>query len=103
MLGACGVATSGTDYRRWKQGGRWSHHLIDPRTGLPAQTDVVTATVVAPNALLAEMAAKTVLILGSGPGLDWLENQPGFAALVVLETGEILFSHHLEAYFWRPQ
>jgi thiamine biosynthesis lipoprotein len=102
MLGKCGVATSGTDYRRWKQGGRWSHHLIDPRTGQPAQTDVVTVTVIAPDALQAEMAAKTALILGSGPGLEWLAARPEFPALLVLETGEFLYSHHFEDYFWRP-
>ena len=100
MLGACGVATSGTDYRRWKQGGRWSHHIIDPRTGQPAQSDVVTATVIAPNAMTAEMAAKAVLIAGSQRGLEWIEARPELSALLVLETGEILNSHHLEQYFW---
>ncbi|MCX6065456.1 MAG: FAD:protein FMN transferase [Chloroflexi bacterium] len=101
MLGACGVATSGTDYRRWKQGGRWSHHIIDPRTGQPAVTDVVTATVIAPDALMAEMAAKTVLILGSMKGLEWLAERPAFSALLVLETGQVLLSNHMGNYFWR--
>lgn len=99
-LGGCGVATSGTDYRRWKQGGLWRHHLIDPRTGQPAQTDVVTATVIAPNVLLAEMAAKATLILGSARGLDWIEARPEFAALLVLETGEIYPSQRLEQFLW---
>lgn len=103
MLGACGVATSGTDYRRWKQGGRWSHHIIDPRSGQPAQTDIVTATVIAPNAMQAEMAAKAALILGSERGLAWIEERPLFSAMLVLETGDILYSNHMEQHFWRPQ
>jgi thiamine biosynthesis lipoprotein len=103
MLGAGGVATSGTDYRRWKQGGRWNHHIIDPRSGQPAQTDVVTATVIAPNALQAEMAAKAVVILGGDRGLDWIEKRPGFSAMLVLETGDILYSTHMEHFFWRSQ
>lgn len=102
MLGACGVATSGTDYRRWKQGGRWNHHIIDPRNGQPAQTDVVTATVIAPDALQAEMAAKAVLILGSERGWEWIEDRPGFSAMLVLENGDIIYSNHMEHYFWRP-
>ena len=101
MVGACGVATSGTDYRRWKQGGRWSHHIIDPRTGQPAQTDVVTATIVAPTAMQAEMAAKVTLISGSEYGLKWIEAQPQLAAMLVLETGDILYSNHIQQYFWR--
>jgi FAD:protein FMN transferase len=101
MLGACGIATSGTDYRRWKQGGHWNHHIIDPRTGQPAQTDIVAATVVAPTAMTAEMAAKTVLISGSERGLEWIEARPELAAMLVLETGEILYSNYMEQLLWR--
>lgn len=100
-LGAGGVATSGTDYRRWKQGGRWNHHIIDPRTGQPAQTDLIAATVIAPSATQAEMAAKTALILGSQRGLEWIEARPEFSAFLVLESGEILFNKKMEKYFWR--
>ena len=60
-----GVATSGTTIHRWQLAdGRVSHHLIDRRTGRPAQTDVVQATVVAPSAREAEMFAKSAVILG---------------------------------------
>ncbi len=52
------VATSGQDYRRWQQNGEHRHHIIDPRTGKPADTDVFTATVVAPQIWQAEAAAK---------------------------------------------
>jgi thiamine biosynthesis lipoprotein len=101
MLGRCGVATSGTDYRRWKQGGHWNHHIIDPRTGIPAQTDVVTATVIAPDAMQAEMAAKVALISGSEQGLEWIESNPQFATLLVLETSEVLMSSRMEQFLWR--
>jgi thiamine biosynthesis lipoprotein len=101
MLGMCGVATSGTDYRRWKQGGRWNHHIIDPRSGQPAQTDVVAATVIAPNAMTAEMAAKAVLISGSEHGLEWIEARPELSAMLVLETGELFYSNRLEQFLWR--
>jgi len=100
-LGACGVATSGTDYRRWKQGGRWNHHIIDPRTGQPAQTDLISATIIAPTVTQAEMAAKTALILGSQNGLEWINARPEFSALLVLETGESFCSNHMEQFFWR--
>jgi thiamine biosynthesis lipoprotein len=99
-LGKCGVATSGTDYRRWKQGGRLSHHIIDPRSGQPAQTDVIAATVVASTVLEAEMAAKTALILGSQSGMKWLEAQAGFAGLLILENGEMLYSSRMDSLVW---
>jgi thiamine biosynthesis lipoprotein len=93
-----GVATSGRDFRRWKEGGKWRHHVIDPRTGSPAETDVVTATVVAPSALEAEVAAKTCFILGSSAGLRWVERRPELAALVVREDGKVLRSRALKRY-----
>jgi len=99
-LGRCGVATSGTDYRRWQQDGVWKHHIIDPRTGEPAETDVVSATVIAPNVVDAEMAAKVALISGSHAGMAWLDANPLFAGLLVLENGQRLYSQRFEKYLW---
>ena len=95
------VATSGRDYRRWQHNGVWQHHILDPRSGRPACTDVLSATVVAPKMLLAECAAKVLLILGSRAGIQWIEAQANLAALVVLENGEILRSQRMKAYLWQ--
>jgi FAD:protein FMN transferase len=95
-----GIATSGRDRRRWKSGGRWQHHIIDPRTGQPAQTDVFSATVIAPSVIEAEMASKVVLILGSQQGLGWLRNHPQMAGLVILEDEQILESNNFNQYRW---
>ncbi len=96
-----GVATSGRDYRRWQREGVWQHHIIDPRTGLPAETDVLSATVVAPSARQAEVAAKVTLILGNNEGLKWLEARPSLAGLLVLENGQVVRSRRLKQYLWR--
>jgi thiamine biosynthesis lipoprotein len=86
---AC-VVTSGTDYRRWQSSdGRALHHLVDPRTGEPAQSDVVCATVAHPSGAAAEAYAKALLIRGSANGLDWLNTQWGAAGLVVCQDGSV--------------
>lgn len=94
----CGVASSATDRRRWMQGDQVRHHIIDPRTGLPAKSDVVSATVVAATAVEAEAAAKSILIRGSLDGLDWLEANPALAGLLILEDGQILYSQKIMEY-----
>jgi thiamine biosynthesis lipoprotein len=94
-----GVATSGRDYRHWMKNGVPQHHIIDPRSGQPAETDLLSATVVAPNVMVAETAAKTVMILGSHLGLDWLEAQDGLAGLVVLEDGTVMYSKDSQTVF----
>jgi thiamine biosynthesis lipoprotein len=58
------VATSAVTKRVWKQGEKQRHHLIDPRTGEPAQTDWLSVTVIAPHAYEAEVFAKALLIGG---------------------------------------
>jgi thiamine biosynthesis lipoprotein len=88
LLSGGAVATSGRDYRRWRQGERERHHIIDPRSGEPADTDVLSATVLAPTAVMAESAAKAALILGSRDGMAWIEAHPQLAALLVLENGQ---------------
>jgi len=64
------VCTSGTTVRRW---GHSMHHLIDPRTGMPAKTDVAEASVVTDSALRGEVYAKSAILLGAAAGTAFLE------------------------------
>ena len=93
-----GVATSGTDYRRWMRNDREVSHIIDPRTNQPVESDVLTSTVIAPNTMEAEMAAKTSLLLGSQAGLNWLQNRPALAGLMVLQDGSVLRTDNTKDY-----
>jgi FAD:protein FMN transferase len=94
------LATSSTAARRWAGG----HHLIDPRTSRPVETDLVSVSVTAPTVVRAEVAAKVVLILGYTAGLVWLEGQPGLEALAVTEGGQALGTPGLEACLaWSPE
>jgi len=61
-LSAGALATSGRDRRRWRRGGRELHHLIDPRTGRPAETPLLRVTVVAGTAVQAEVLAKAAFL-----------------------------------------
>ena len=59
------IVTSSVARRRWQQAGKTQHHLIDPRTQQPAETDWLSVTVIAPHAAEAEVYAKSLLIVGS--------------------------------------
>ncbi len=83
------LATSTIAKRRWRQNGRIMHHLIDPRTGRPAQTDALSVTVVSARTVLAEVFAKVALILGVERGLAFLEAQPDTEGLVFTAEAEI--------------
>ena len=62
--------TSGTSKRRW---GHSMHHLIDPRTGMPAKTDLAEVSVVTDSALRGEVYAKSAVLLGASLGIAFLE------------------------------
>ncbi len=84
------IATSGITRRRWQTAAGERHHLIDPRTGAPALTDLLSVTVVAPAAAEAEVAAKGVLLLGSELGRAALALAPEYAGLLVRRDGRLL-------------
>ncbi len=83
------VATSGLDTRLWlAPDGTPRHHLLDPSTGHPAWTGLITATALAPTALEAEVLAKAALLSGPRRAAFWLRRHGG---LVVRDDGEVEF------------
>ena len=80
-----GLATSGTERRRWRVGGAVQHHLIDPRTGVPARTDLVRVTAIGRDAVDAEVLAKTLFLDGSRTALA-----AGVPAVLVTTDGRTL-------------
>jgi len=78
------IATTGRDRRRWRRNGRERHHLIDPATGRPAETDLLRVTVVAPTAVEAEVLAKSLFLGG--------ERDAAATAVLVSEDGHTAFT-----------
>lgn len=91
-----GVATSGTTVHRGKKAGKTWHHLIDPRTRKPAQTDVLLATVCDDFALRADVLASCAVILGGTRGLQFLKEQKVKAAVLQCQTPQGM--HYIEHY-----
>ena len=66
-----GVASSSTRVRRWRRGEVELHHIIDPRTGCPAQTPWRLATVVADTCVDANIASTASIVRGTA-AVEWL-------------------------------
>lgn len=95
-----GIATSSAVKRRWQdQGGSVRHHIVDPRTGQSARTDLAQVTVIAPDAVMAEVYAKCALLLGADEGPAWLERaNPRCAMIGVQNDGALVYGGDLETY-----
>jgi thiamine biosynthesis lipoprotein len=82
------VATSSTMVRRWSRGGQPAHHVIDPRTGLPAREVWRTVTVAAATCVGANTASTAALVLGE-EAPEWLRSR-GLPARLVTPEGAAL-------------
>lgn len=84
----CGVATSG-NYRNFhKEGEKIFGHTISPVTGYPVETDVISATVIAPNCMLADGAATACMASGSRLAKEML-SRLGFEGMLILSDSTI--------------
>jgi FAD:protein FMN transferase len=88
-LSDCAIATSSVAHRRWRFGNRAQHHLIDPRTGRPARSGILAATVIAPSVARAETLAKAALLLGPTAGVHFLDSFSDVEGLAVLDGGYV--------------
>jgi len=85
------LTSSGIDYRTWETNGRRQHHLIDPASGAPADTDCLTVTVLGNDGAQAEAWATAALVAGSRAGLEALK-EAELAGLLVTQYGVVLLT-----------
>ena len=85
----CGVATSGNyrNYRDLPTEGRIGH-TISPRTGMPIATRTLSATVIAPSAMLADAFATAAMAMPTDSAVRMLESIPQVSALLVTADPE---------------
>jgi thiamine biosynthesis lipoprotein len=100
MIGDRAVTTSGS-YRKFREvaTGRISH-VIDPHTGFPAQTDIISATVVAKDALTADGYDNALLVMGLRKALTWLANRPDLQAYFIYKKPNGMVSDTATANFY---
>ena len=87
-LTAGGLATSGADRRRWLTDDGEQHHLIDPTTGHPGQSDLARVTAVSHSAVEAEVHAKALFLAGERAATAEADAL-GIAAVFVTTDGRV--------------
>ena len=84
------AVTSGT-YERGFEGndGKWYHHILDPQTGLPAETDLVSATLLMTSSMSADALATAFIVVGSERALA-MAAEMGVDAVFITKDGQTL-------------
>ncbi|MPM78812.1 FAD:protein FMN transferase [bioreactor metagenome] len=89
------VATSGAYERYFEQDGVVYHHIIDPSTGYPARSGLLSVTVVSPSGAVADAMSTALFVLGEEKGLALWRASEDFEAVLVREDGTVLITQGL--------
>lgn len=105
--GYCGVlsledraaVTSGGYERYFEAEGRTYIHILDPRTGRPAETDLLSVTVVAEDGARADALSTALFLMGREGAVDFWRAYGGFEMVVVTEDQQVFVTEGLENNF----
>lgn len=89
------VVTSGNYEKYINFNGKRYTHIIDPRTGYPS-TGIISVTVFAPKAELADALATSVFVMGKEAGLDRINQLPKIECIIIDDKGNITKSKNIE-------
>ena len=84
------VVTSGVYERAFVRDGRVLHHILDPRTGKPAETDVLSVTVIADKSLDADGYTTALIVMGADQALTFAEQSPSIEAILLTTNARLL-------------
>ena len=85
------VVTSGIYERGFTIDGVRYHHILSPWTGLPSDSDLASATIIAESSMDADALATACIVLGSEKALQ-LTQENGYPALMILRDGTVMMN-----------
>ncbi len=83
----CGVVTSGNYRKYYEKDGRKYSHTIDPRTGYPVNHNLLSATIVAPDAVTADAYATYCMVIGLEAAKDFINSKSDVEGYLIYDDG----------------
>jgi thiamine biosynthesis lipoprotein len=93
------VTTSGKFQKYKKMGDSVISHVLDPRTGYPVKNDLVSVTVLAKNAMLADGLDNAFMVMGIKETMEWLDKNPNIGVFMVYRKKDGSLADTANGYF----
>ena len=103
-IGEKAVVTSGSYQRYFEADGKTYHHIIDPKTAAPAESGLVSVTIICDSGTIADSLSTSMFILGEEAAIDYRSTYGGFDMILVTEddrvvvVGDVEFEESAERY-----
>ena len=96
QVGEKAVITSGSYQRYFERDGKVYHHIIDKRTGAPAQSDLTSVTVIGGDGVTADSLATALFVMGKERAVQYAASHPEIQLVLVDTKSQIWTSEGIE-------
>lgn len=86
------LVTSGAYERNFTENGVFYHHILDPKTGYPSNSDIKSVSIFAESSARADALSTAVFVLGSEKGMDVLNAMEGIEAIIVTQDNQVILT-----------
>jgi thiamine biosynthesis lipoprotein len=93
------VVTSGNYEKYFIRDGKRYHHILDPRTGYPSESSIISATIISDNSLDGDGLSTGIYILGVKQALELIETLDGIEAILVTDDKKAYVTNGINDYF----